>query len=115
MPTTEEDKLVIHRRRLVGLCVLVVLLMIVYAHSIWTDLHGAQEGMGPSQVATAPPQRQTRSLSVAVIIGLLRGAIVGVILGADAGITEGMISFGALGGILYWLNERVTRQTLIPI
>ncbi len=53
-------------------------------------------------------ERRTHKISAAVMLGFMRGAIIGVILGgSDGGVIEGMVSFGSLGGILAWLSDRL--------
>ena len=52
-------------------------------------------------------EKKVQKMSSAVLLGFMRGAIIGIILGGDAGVIEGMVSFGSLNGILHWISERL--------
>lgn len=123
MPISEQ-------RKIAGLVILVILLIFVYANCMMADAAAAQECASFSHaigcVPCRPTSRQsveniiiarehkenlrvrhTRKLSAAVALGVMRGAIIGAVLGTEASIVEGMVSIGALNGVLYWLSERI--------
>jgi hypothetical protein len=117
-------------RKAAGLIVLVILLIFVYAHCMWTDAHAEHTCASFTNAVDQTPVRpntresveaiiaahahkealrirQARKVSSAVLLGLARGAIIGAVLGTESSIIEGMVSFGALNGILYWVSERI--------
>jgi hypothetical protein len=107
-------------KKVAGLIILAMVLCGMYIHNIHVDakreaeLDAFMAKNGPNGVhignhayIESLKVSRTKKTNAAVLLGFIRGAIIGTVLGGDAGSLEGMVSFGVLNGILFWVNEHL--------
>jgi hypothetical protein len=107
-------------KKVAGLVVLALILSVVYIHNLHVDakreaeLDAFMQQHGPNGVninnhtyIEALKTSRTKKTNAAVLLGFIRGAIIGTVLGGEAGSIEGMLSFGMLNGVLYWVSEHL--------
>lgn len=110
-------------KKVAGLVVLVMILGMIYVHNLHVDakrereLEHFMQTRGPGGVnhqnhgyIESLKVSRTRKTNAAVLLGFARAAIIGGVLGGDAGSLEGMVSLGALNGILYWVSEHLAEH-----
>lgn len=110
-------------KKVAGLIVLVMILGMIYVHNLHVDAKRERElehfmrTCGPGAVnhhnhgyIESLKVSRTRKTNAAVLLGFARAAIIGGILGGDAGSLEGMVSLGALNGILFWVSEHLAER-----
>lgn len=107
-------------KKVAGLIILAMVLCAMYIHNMHVDakreseLDTFMEKNGPNGVhignhayIESLKVSRTKKTNAAVLLGFIRGAIIGTVLGGDAGSLEGMVSFGILNGVLFWINEHL--------
>lgn len=110
-------------KKIAGLVVLVMILGLIYLHNLHVDarreseLEHFMQTHGPSGInhqnhghIESLKVSRTRKTNAAVLLGFARAAIIGTVLGGDAGSLEGMISLGALNGVLFWVSEHLAER-----
>lgn len=110
-------------KKLAGLVVLVMILGLIYMHNLHIDakreneLDNFMQTRGPDAVnhqnhgyIESLKVSRTRKTNAAVLLGFARAAIIGGILGGEAGSLEGMLSLGALNGVLFWVSENLSER-----
>lgn len=113
----------LNRKKIAGLIVLVMILGLIYLHNLHVDAKRESElehfmtTRGPSAVnhhnhgyIESLKTSRTRKTNAAVLLGFARAAIIGGILGGEAGSLEGMLSLGALNGVLFWVSENIAER-----
>lgn len=110
-------------KKVAGLVILVLILGMMYIHNLQVDarreaeLDTFMQKHGPGGVThdnhgyiESLKVSRTKKTNAAVLLGFIRGAIIGTALGGDAGSMEGMLSFGVLNGILFWTSEHLSER-----
>lgn len=110
-------------KKIAGLVILALILGMMYIHNLHVDAkreaeldtfmqqHGTNGiHAGNHAYIESLKVSRTRKTNAAVLLGFIRGAIIGTVLGGDAGSLEGMLSFGVLNGVLFWINEHLTER-----
>lgn len=110
-------------KKVAGLVILVLVLGLMYIHNLQVDARREAEldafiqTNGPNGVThdnhgyiELLKVSRTKKTNAAVLLGFIRGAIIGTMLGGDAGSIEGMLSFGVLNGVLFWVSEHVSER-----
>ena len=110
-------------RKVAGLIVLVLILGMMYIHNLHVDaqreaeLDAFMQKHGPGGVnhdnheyIESLKVSRTKKTNAAILLGFIRGAIIGTMLGGDAGSLEGMLSFGVLNGVLFWVSEHISER-----
>lgn len=113
----------LNNKKKAGLIVLVMILGLIYLHNLYVDakreseLDQFMQTRGPNAVnhqnhgyIESLKVSRTRKTNAAVLLGFARAAIIGGILGGEAGSLEGMLSLGALNGILFWVSEHLAER-----
>ena len=108
-------------RKVAGLIVLVLILGMMYIHNLHVDAHREAEldafmqRHGPNGVThdnhgyiELLKVSRTKKTNAAVLLGFIRGAVIGTMLGDVA--LEGMLSFGVLNGVLFWVSEHISER-----
>jgi hypothetical protein len=114
-----------------GLVLLVILLTMMYAHAMMRDRRNGKllrsvncpkdiethisdtERCRVEQIIREYKNRRSMNKSQSqkivrdVILGTIRGALGGAVLGGEAGIIPGIVAFGSLNGILSWSGAHV--------
>lgn len=112
-----------NNKKIAGLIVLVMILGLIYLHNLHVDakreseLEHFMQTRGPGAVnhqnhgyIESLKVSRTRKTNAAVLLGFARAAIIGGILGGEAGSLEGMLSLGALNGVLFWVSEHLAER-----
>jgi hypothetical protein len=107
-------------KKVAGLVILSMMLCVMYVHNMRVDAHreieldtfiqqNGHRGIHAGNHAYIESLKVSRTskTNAAVLLGFIRGAIIGTLLGGDSGILEGMVSFGVLNGVLYWVSEHL--------
>lgn len=110
-------------KKIAGLVVLVIILGLIYLHNLYVDakreseLDHFMQTRGPAAInhqnhgyIESLKVSRTRKTNAAVLLGFARAVIIGGVLGGEAGSLEGMISLGALNGILFWVSEHLAER-----
>ncbi len=103
--------------RITGILILTIVLVAIYAHNaaedrararLLSDLDAARHLRTQDELAQAAAlkERRTKKTNAAVLLGLVRGAIIGLVLGSEH-MFEDMVTFGVLNGILFWASEQI--------
>lgn len=110
-------------KKIAGLVILAFILGLMYIHNLQVDarreaeLNKFMRTHGPGSIThenyayiESLNVSRTKKTNAAVLLGFIRGAIIGAALGGDAGSMEGMLSFGVLNGILFWVSEHLSER-----